>query len=263
MIKLFLGFLFIIFNNILMAQTDTLKSFIPSVFSGHSLKPLHNTPILINSNYIYWPSIILFLVFSVYVYIKIADPKKIAKIFISIFSLQTSKQLLREDYKLNKRVSIFLSFSFILIISFLVYLTNDYFGLILQNFNPVYQYLFFILSTTCVFFVKILVVLSLSFITSTAEIGKEYIFNVFLFCQVLGIISFPFVVLMQFSRYPKEWFLYPILIICGCLYSLRLYRGLTISVLEQSVGFLYIILYLCALEILPFLILVKILLTNF
>ncbi len=263
MIKPFLVFLVFLLNNHLVAQTDTNKISVASLFSNHSLKPIHHDPILANAFALYWPSVLLFLVFSFYVYIKIVDPKKIIKIFISGFSLQASKQLIREDYKLYKRVSLFLTFNFVLIFSFLLFLINDNKGLILQGNSKIYQYLFFVFITIFVCFIKILITAGISHFTSTSEIGKEYTFNFFVFCQIIGAISFPFVVFIQFSKFPPEWFLYPTVTICLCIYLLQLFRGLTLSVLEQNVGVLYIILYLCALEILPLLILIKFLLTHF
>lgn len=245
-------------------KADTTELSAYSLFTGHHLKSSRDKdPILTNTPILYWPSLLLFFVFSIYVSIKVTDPKKIIKIFISIFSIQASKQLIREDYKLYKRVSVFLSACFILVISFLISLINDYFGLILKSYSLFYQYLFFILITTFIYLTKIVSTLILSYITSSYEIGREYIFNLFLFCQIAGIILFPVVVFLQFSKYPAEWFLYPGLIICGSIYMLRIFRGFVISALEQNIGILYIILYLCALEILPLLVLVRFLLINF
>ena len=263
MIKQFLFFIFTLFDSFAVAQADSVTTNDTLLFLNHGLRPIHSDPILTFPYNLYWPSILLFLVFIFYVYIKIADPKKIVKIFLSGFSLQASKQLIREDYKLYKRVSLFLSFNFILVFSFLLYLINDNRNTILQGKSEIYQYLFFVFVTVFVCVIKILITIGVSQVTSTTEIGKEYIFNFFVFCQIIGTISFPFIVFLQFSKYPSEWFLYPVVTICACFYILQLYRGLTISVLEQNIGILYIILYLCALEILPLLVLVKFLLTNF
>lgn len=259
-----------ILKDSLILKSDTAKTIVTagisdySLFSGHSLKSSRDTnPILTNTPVLYWPSVLLFIIFSTYISVKVTDSKKIIQIFTSIFSIQASKQLLREDYKLYKRVSVFLSLSFILVISFLICLINDYFGLILKSYNLFYQYLFFISITTFIYLIKIVSTLILSHITLSYEIGKEYIFNLFVFCQTAGIILFPVVVFLQFSKYPAEWFLYPGLIVCGSIYVLRILRGFVISALEQNIGILYIILYLCALEILPVLVLVRFLLINF
>ncbi|MES2565453.1 MAG: DUF4271 domain-containing protein [Bacteroidota bacterium] len=234
-----------------------------SVFVNHSLKPVHTTPIFNPSNPSYWQAILLFVIFSAYALIKVSEPKKIIRIFLSVFSLQEAKQLFREEFKLTKRLSIFLGAAFILVIAFFIHNINHYFGLIFHEYTPLKQYLFFVAIVCFSYLIKFLVNNVLSFITSNAELGKEYLFNVVVFAQTIGIILFPFILALQFTTYPSEWFLYPALVICLGFYILRLIRGFIISAAEQNIGILYIFLYLCALEILPLLIVIKFLLINF
>lgn len=245
------------------SHKDSSLSFVPSVFTGHSLKTIHKDPIFNASSTTYWPGITLFIVFSIYVLIRISEPKKIVKIFISVFSLQEAKQLFREEFKLTKRMSLFLAIAFILVAAFLIQITNQYFGLILQDQSYLKQYSFFIAVISATYLVKFLANYLLAFISSNNDLGKEYLFNVFVFSQTVGIVLFPLVICLQFTKYPTEWFLYPALIICAGFYALRMFRGFIISVTEQNVGILYIFLYLCALEILPLLVLIKFLLVNF
>ncbi|MES2761810.1 MAG: DUF4271 domain-containing protein [Bacteroidota bacterium] len=234
-----------------------------SVFVGHTLKPTHQTPILRISEPTYWQGIVLFLIFSIYVLIKVSEPRKILKIFISVFSLQESKQLFREEFKLTKRLSVLLGIGFILVVAFLIQKTNHYFGLILNDSSQIQQYLFFIAVVALVYLIKFLANYLLAFISSNNDLAREYLFNVFVFAQTIGILIFPLIICLQFTKYPTEWFLYPALIICAGFYGLRMFRGFIISSAEQNIGILYLFLYLCALEILPMLVLIKFLLVNF
>jgi hypothetical protein len=234
-----------------------------SVFKNHSLKPIHTTPIFNASKTSYWPGIILFLIFVLYVLIRISEPKKIIRVFTSVFSLQESKLLFREEFKLTKRMSLFLVLAFILVMAFLVQITNQYFGLILNEQSHLKQYLFFVGIISSMYIIKFFTNYILAFISSNNELAKEYLFNVFVFSQTIGVILFPLVVCLQFTKYPSEWFLYPALIITAGFYALRMFRSFIISVGEQNVGILYIFLYLCGLEILPLLVLIKFLLVNF
>jgi hypothetical protein len=256
-------------DSILKIKTDSLVSINAgkvdhnSVFKSHSLKPSHQTPILRISEPSYWQGIILFLIFSILVVIKVSEPRKILKIFISVFSLQESKQLFREEFKLTKRVSILFGLGFILVMAFLIQKTNHYFGLIFNDYSQIQQYFFFLAVVTLVYLIKFIVNYALAFISSNNDLAREYLFNVFLFAQTIGIAIFPLIICIQFTKYPAEWFLYPALIICGGFYGLRMFRTFIISSSEQNIGILYILLYLCALEILPQLVLIKFLLVNF
>lgn len=246
-----------------LSDKDTLLMDNTSIFEGHSLHVTHGTPIINTRPQSYWQGILMFILFSIYVIIRVSEPKKILKIFISVFSLQEAKQLFREEFKLTKRITFLLGIVFILIIAFLIQYTNGYFGLILKDYSQIQQYLFFIGVISLVYLVKFLVNYLLAYISSNNDLGKEYLFNVFIFSQAIGIIIFPLIICLQFTKYPTEWFLYPALIICAGFYGLRMFRGFIISSTEQNLGILYIFLYLCALEILPMLVLIKFLLVNF
>ena len=252
-------------NNHLVSSEDTVNVIKnrESIFQGHSLIKTHDTPIFNAGNPTYWPGVLLFLIFTTFVLIRITAPKKIIKVFISVFSLQEAKQLFREEFKLTKRVSILLGVSFIIVMAFLVQFINQYFGLILNDYSQLKQFLFFTGVISSMYLIKFIANYMLAFITSNEELGKEYLFNVYVFSQTIGIVLFPVVICLQFTKYPAEWFLYPALILCGGFYALRMFRGFVISVSEQNVGILYIFLYLCALEILPLLVLIKFLLVNF
>jgi hypothetical protein len=160
-------------------------------------------------------------------------------------------------------MSLFLVLAFIFVMAFLVQITNQYFGLILNEQSHLKQYLFFVGIISSMYIIKFFTNYILAFISSNNELAKEYLFNVFVFSQTIGVILFPLVVCLQFTKYPSEWFLYPALIITAGFYALRMFRSFIISVGEQNVGILYIFLYLCALEILPLLVLIKFLLVNF
>jgi hypothetical protein len=234
-----------------------------SIFKGHALMPKNSTPLYRVNEITYWQGIVLFIIFSIYVLIRFLEPKKIIKIFVSVFSYQEARQLFREEFKLTKRASLLLGMSSILVIASLIQYANQYFGVIINDYSSLQQYFFFVVVICLTYLIKFASNYVFGFVSNNQELGKEYIFNVFVFAQTIGIIIFPLIICMQFANYPKEWFLYPALVICGGFYGLRMFRGFIISSVEQNIGIVYIFLYLCALEILPMLVLVKFLLINF
>ena len=234
-----------------------------SIFYGHTLKPIHEKPIINSHSPSYWEIVILFLIFCIYVLIRIAEPKKIGKMFIAVFSMQEAKQLFRQEFRLTKRISLLLVVAFIFILAFFMQFMNKYYGFVLINSSHLLQYFFFVLVITLVVLLKFVAVYCLAFISSNIELGKEYLFNVLIFSQTIGIILFPLMTCIQFTKFPPQWFLFPSVIIYVGFYLLRAYRTMIISAVEQNIGILYIILYLCTLEILPLLVLIKFLLVNF
>lgn len=243
--------------------TDTLITKVESLFQNHLLTPTHHQAILRASNTQYWVAILLVLIFSIFVFAKVSDPKKLFKVFHSSFSLQAAKQLYREDYQIIKRFSLLLWFTFVLVLTFLIQGTNQYFGLIFQDYPEWQQYLFFFLIISLTIAFRYVFNSIIAFFIKQVELSNEYFFNITIFSQTIGLVLFPFVLCMYLTQYPTEWFLYPALIISLLFYLFRVMRGIIITVMEQNVGVLYIFLYLCALEILPILVLIKFLFVNF
>lgn len=247
----------------LLQAADTIRHAAVSMFSGHELQPVDAVPVFRNGTPYYWPAVLLFVVFSIYVYLNFTNPRKLIQVFLSVYSNQASRQLYREDYRLTKSMSVLLSLAFVIVMAFFLFVTNNYFGLILQGMEPLKQFLFFTAMLLLMYILKLSTNYFISFSTMSQELNNEYTFNVFISCQTLGVALLPLVICIQFSRYPTEWFLYPAIILCGVFYILRFVRGFIISVAEQNVGIVYIFLYLCTLEILPLLVLIKFLLVNF
>ncbi len=244
-------------------RADTLPAGYGSLFSDHALKPIHASGVLKNDNSLLWPAVLMFVVLALIVFARVSEPRKLVKVFTSFYSLQASRQLQREDYKLGKRLSVTLLLVFLISMSFFIYLFNDYFGFILQDRTGLQQFIFFAVLVSLVYTFKYLFSMMIAYIIDATDLVKEYMFNVSIFSQVLGVALFPFIVAMQYSKYQVEWFLYPALVIYLAFYAFRFVRGFTISGLEQGVGIFYIFLYLCALEILPLLVLIKFLLNSF
>lgn len=263
MIKKILFNILIFFSLSSVGQKDSLYT-AKSIFNGHLLTPIHNDPIFNNYELLIWPIIVIFISLVIFVSVRVSDSKKISELVISPFSIQVSKQLFREDYKLNKRIPLFLSINFILLISFLIYETNRYFNnALFTEYGSFAQFVLFILIVFTVYLIKFLVTNFLFLFLSISELGKEYLFNVLVYSHTLSIILFPFIILLHFSRIPAYFILYPALILSIGFYLLRLIRTLIISYSEQNIGIVQIFMYFCTLEILPLLVLIKFLLINF
>jgi len=96
-----------------------------------------------------------------------------------------------------------------------------------------------------------------------AEFGlEEYLFNIIYFLELSAVLGFPLLILGLFG--PIE-LASPIFIFLGGLaiatYLWRVYRGI-VSAFRYKAPLLYIILYLCTLEILPLLVLCKLILNR-
>lgn len=240
---------------------DTLSQ-VPTLFSGNDLLPLHQLTMPRSTENTIWPAIVLFIGFCLFVFAQTSEPKKFWRILVSTYSIQSAKQLQREDYKIGKRLSVVLIVLFMLTFSFLAYIINDYFGLVLNENSEWSKYFIILGIITGTYIMKYLFSLFVSYLINASELVKEYMFNTLIYTQVMGVALFPLVIVIQYSRLDTVWLLYPAMAIFLFFYAFRMVRGFIISWSENGVGILYIFLYFCALEILPLLVFIKFLLSG-
>ena len=233
------------------------------LFKNHLLKPIHDTAIFNTMEQLYWPSIVLFVILCLLVILKVTSPQKTFRVLNAAYSLQVAKQIEREDYGPLKRVSIVLSIVFVLITTFLFYKLNLIFGSVLNKNGSFFQYLFFVLIIILVYSVKLIAANVVCFVTQTSNIFNEYVNNTLIINQSIGVILLPVMIIVELSPVNVVWIVFPATLFLVLGYVLRLYRGFLFAGIEQGVGLLQLFVYLCALEILPLLVLIKFLVVNF
>jgi hypothetical protein len=103
---------------------------------------------------------------------------------------------------------------------------------------------------------KSLLIYTSGIIFKTAESSRAYQLNTLIFNQITGIAIFPFA-LMAFY-WENTTFLIIGVVIVSLLFGYRLFRGILTGLANKNYNLLYLFLYLCTLEILPLLLLVKV-----
>jgi hypothetical protein len=233
------------------------------LFKDHLLKPQHHSAIFNNAGDHYWPSVVLFIVLAVVVVLKVTAPVRTLRVLNAAYSLQVAKQIEREDYSPFKRVSVLLSIIFVLVVAFLFFKLNQLYGSVLEQNSSLFQYLFFVMVVVVVYTIKFIVMNFVSFLTDTSHLFGEYINNTLIINQSIGLLLFPVIILAELSPVNPLWLVFPSVLFLVLGYLLRLYRGFLFAGIEEGIGFLQLFVYLCALEILPLLVLIKFLVVNF
>ena len=172
-------------------------------------------------------------------------------------------QIERENYGPFKRLSILLNIVFVIVTAFLLYKFNRVFGGMLSGYNGFFQFMFFVMVIILVYTVKFIAGNVIGFITQTKSIVDEYINSTLIINQTIGVILLPAMVVAELSPINPVWLLFPSVLFIVLGYLWRLYRGFIFSGVEEGVGILQLFVYLCALEILPLLVLIKFLVVNF
>lgn len=163
----------------------------------------------------------------------------------------------REESALSSRVSVFLIVNFLLMASLFIWQAS---GVLFTNYPPASSILWIALTLVGVYIAKVIAVRILGFIFAMREAAQEYIYNIVLFNKALGLILFPVSLCLAYARQLNpEWLVLAGSGAWGILLIYRFIRLSWIGLSERGVSVLYIILYLCTLEILPFVVIIKVL----
>ncbi|MBK5283805.1 MAG: DUF4271 domain-containing protein [Bacteroidia bacterium] len=232
-----------------------------SLFEQHELTPVHNGPVSLNGTTPFWLLAVLLVIMIFVIIVRIFYRKNISELMAALFSLSVTNQLVRDESILLQRTSLLLTVIFNLSAAVLLW----QFGSTLSSKLPFAhtdftRFLVFAFLIAMTYSLKYLILRLAGFIFGTEEETDAYIFNIFLSNNFFGMVLFPVVGLL---------FLYPqlrdsspistgILIAAACVFIYRILRGILIGRASSSYSAVYLFFYLCALEIAPLLVLLKV-----
>jgi len=231
------------------------------LFEQHELIPVHNGPVSLNGTTPFWLLAVLLLLMMLVVFVRIFYRKNVSELMAALFSLSVTNQLVRDDNILLQRTSLLLTVIFNLSAALLLW----QFGATLSSKLPFAhtdftRFLVFAFLIAIIYSLKYLMLRLTGFVFGTEEETDAYIFNIFLSNNFFGMVLFPVVVLL---------FLYPqlrdssligtgILATATIVFIYRILRGILIGRASSSYSAVYLFFYLCALEIAPLLVLLKV-----
>jgi hypothetical protein len=109
------------------------------------------------------------------------------------------------------------------------------------------------------YMVKISTTRFIGYAVDKQELTTEYNYNVLLFNKILGLLLFPITTLLAFAHsIPSNWLIFAGFGLWGIMLIYRIIRGIIIGVVEPGVSVYYLFVYLCTLEILPIVVLLKV-----
>lgn len=184
-----------------------------------------------------------------------------AKYFVPVFeaayNYQLSIKLFRDKNAILQRISFAMNTVFVLSLALFSYLLLSYYDVYRFGFSDIQVYLVLVVAITLMYVIKTISSKILGYLFVYRELFAEYVHHVFIYKKSIGVYLIPISLLLA---YAPDGFnhIYMIsgIVIVVLLYLLRTLRTIKIFI-SSSVSFFYMILYLCSLEILPILILVK------
>ena len=227
-----------------------------SVFGKHQLLPVHSGPVAIIRQSTDWITILLLVCLLLFAWIQTVSHKRFAQIFKAVMQPHSVNQLEREGNLFRERITLSLGAIYYIVGSvFIFQLFNAFYTLPGEIDNLSFTAL--ILGVLFSYqMLKSLLIYTSGIIFKTAESSRYYQLNTLIFNQITGIVIFPFAIMALY--WENTTFLIIGGIIVSLLFGYRLFRGILTGMANKNYNLLYLFLYLCTLEILPLLLLLKV-----
>jgi len=205
-----------------------------------------------------WLVLVIIVLLLIYIIIERVRPTYMYSIVIKGLTSTVSRISMKVWKSRNLNLLILLIGCLVINISILLMYCVKLWDLSFVNSDTSNQFFFFLFLVSLYLALKISVYKLLGYLFDIRELTKEYLSNKYLQFQIYAIILFPFSCLIPFVQ-PK---LYPILVITELIllfiiHIISILRSLSVFTVHKFSKF-YMILYLCALEILPILLVGKV-----
>ena len=254
-------------NSVTPIAADTIKFTQPAsefvqttdVWKTHELKPVHRGPQQLTDSNPDWLFLVLVIVLGGLTYLRVFYRKNFFQIIAACFNNNLTNQIVRDENLLMQRASVMLNVSFSIIAASFIYLVSVHYNWPMNGMGTGFiRFVFLALLVSAAFTLKFVV---LRFCAYLFKLGREmstYIFNIFIINNLLGIALVPFVALILFGNSVDSTVLIIIAVsVIGIAWLYRIGRGILIATRYPDFSPVYLFLYLCALEIAPLLVLVK------
>jgi len=203
-----------------------------------------------------WTFFLILVGWTVFASLQFGFSKYIVQVFQSIFNYSAAARLFREKGYSNNFGVFRLNVIFFLFLPFSIYLIARDNGMSMTGSSGVELYLIAFAAVNGYFMLKIFLYKILGSVFSQRETTGELVFNMMIYHNVLGLLLLPVATLHAWvpGFAPFSLFVAPGLI--AIFYLMSIVRSIYFA-LREGISIFYLILYLCTLEILPILLLVK------
>lgn len=209
-----------------------------------------------------WITILLIGSFLLLGWIRLFSKKYLGSLVKSVISYKESNTLYREKNSLVERASFMVNLLFLSNVSVFVIQIKHLWNIEIEAISDWIFYFVVLGSLLALYIFRGVSTTFIGYVFLKQRVFSEFFHNMNIFTKITGLFLFPIVVALQFLPYDSlSVMVYSGFSIIVVLYVLMIIRSFQI-IIRKNVSIFYMILYLCAFEFAPFLIIYKILLSH-
>jgi hypothetical protein len=198
-----------------------------------------------------WYFIYLFILLGIYAWISLYYGNILVQTFQASTNFNLTYRMFYSNSLLQKQLDGTLYLFYFLSLAFLVYYMELRTGLIPYNLQGILLFMFNLALLALIFFCRVILHNLTGFLFNRVKIIREYLYNMFVFNKLAGLVALPLVFLMVYtSGILQDILIWTCILALSGIFLLRVIRGMVFSYKKDVLNF-YMFLYLCALEIVP------------
>jgi hypothetical protein len=204
-----------------------------------------------------WIFVVIIFSLAILSWFKVYNRKILKDHFVGVFSLHKSLSSISAESS-AQRMSFMLYAIFVLNFSLFIYLILDFYKIHIAFNNVSLSFLALCVIILIVYGIKTTFYKIIGSVFYQYEAINEFTQSISFSNKVLGIALFPIVIsLIYLNEKANEFLIYTGVVLFLIFFIIRIIRGIQIC-LKINLSILYFLLYLCILEILPFLLFYKV-----
>jgi hypothetical protein len=203
-----------------------------------------------------WVLGFILIFWIIFASVRVGFLKYLGQIFVSLVNMRATTRLYQQSGYKTMFGAVRLDILFYLILPLSVFQIASYFKIDFPGYPAILLYLALLLIINGYLFAKILLFRLAGSIVMLKEQTEESVFNTRLYYKALGLMLLPFVTIhatMAVTNFITIWVMAGLIVI---MYFATVVRTIYLGN-RKDISFFYLILYLCTLEILPLLLVFK------
>lgn len=242
-------------------KTDSLPAILATpFFSPHALKVFSKGPLDRKKGIHDWAFTVLVISFLLYAGVQFRQGKRLTQIYRAFLASRFLSQMMRGTDLYKERITYNLFMIFLLATPLFLYELNVFYG-----FYPVKElpweafilYLEIFLLNAILYYTKVLVIRMAGVIFKTTDVTAEYFYTLLIFSLIQGLLMLVITSIVVFTG--SLLVLQAGTFFVCLIYAYQLLRGFFIGLKNSTYSFFYLVLFFFTIEIMPLLVIVKLL----
>lgn len=206
-----------------------------------------------------WYTVVLLVIVVFITIIKVYYARVFEQLIKSFYSSTTANQVVREENMLVQRATVVLNVVSYIVMALFIYRVSEYYLIKPEWMGKGFvKFIFFAVMVSIAYSAKMFFVKALGILFNMDKPAATYIYNLFLVNIILGLLLLPLLILISYVGHQYV----PYLVLASVLLAIIMFGYRTVKTVQIWIGlpefsFYYLILYLCAFEILPIMIIAR------